>query len=30
VWRNEGDVVTLFDRLWNLVDQQSYGEQASQ
>jgi excisionase family DNA binding protein len=29
VWRNEGDVVTLFDRLWNLVDQQSYGQESS-
>jgi hypothetical protein len=30
VWRNEGDVVTLFDRHWNLVDQQGYGQEASE
>jgi hypothetical protein len=28
VWRNEGDVVRLYDRLWNLVDEKSYGESA--
>jgi hypothetical protein len=26
VWRNEGDIVRLYDRLWNLVDEKSYGE----
>jgi excisionase family DNA binding protein len=28
VWCNQGDTVSLFDRLWNLVDQKSYGESA--
>lgn len=28
VWCNKGDIVSLFDRLWNLVDQKSYGESA--
>jgi len=28
VWRNEGDIVRLYDRLWNLVDEKSYGESA--
>ncbi len=25
-WRKEGDIVSLFDRLWNLVDQKGYGD----
>jgi len=25
-WRKKGDVVSLFDRLWNLVDQKAYGD----
>lgn len=28
VWCNKGDIVSLFDRMWNLVDQKSYGEPA--
>jgi excisionase family DNA binding protein len=28
VWRNEGDTVSLFDRLWNVVDRKAYGEDA--
>jgi hypothetical protein len=30
VWRNEGDIVRLYDRLWNLVDEKSYGESAEE
>lgn len=30
VWRNEGDIVRLYDRLWNLIDEQSYGESAQE
>jgi hypothetical protein len=30
VWRNEGDIVRLYDRLWNLVDEKSYGESAQE
>jgi hypothetical protein len=30
VWRNEGDIVRLYDRLWNLVDEKSYGELAEE
>jgi len=29
VWRNEGDVVSLFDRLWNLADRKGYGDSAA-
>lgn len=28
VWRRKGDIVSLFDRLWNLVDQKGYGDLA--
>jgi hypothetical protein len=28
VWRKKGDIVSLFDRLWNLVDQKGYGDLA--
>jgi len=30
VWRNEGDIVRLYDRLWNLVDEKGYGESAQE